>query len=541
MSPYTKTLLVLPANPAEMERAQLDEELRVIGEALASVHGDAIRPVAGWAATLEEVAELLREHRPAVVHWSGYGSPTAELTLEGGAALGELVAWLASRVDCVVFNGCDAGPLSNALAAEVSWVVGVPKEIGDPRLLRCSAAFYRGLAQSDSYEAAFGRAADEVGAAELPDAAQPRFRAHADAEAPRTKALEAVPETRTSFSTRGREPQETAGPRLQTVWFGTNRRPVDAANPAAGFSSQRDDKVHHGTCQVAVPRSHRFGSIGSPWWRRWLTATDDRLTVQSRALLAEEAFWQAARAELATWDAADAMALVFIHGFNVGFDEAAIRAAQLGVDLKIPGVTAFFSWPSQARLSLRSYEADGSAIEASEETITDFLAGFAALSPARGVHVLAHSMGNRGFLRALQAILARSARLAGKPFRQIVFAAPDVDQDSFRRLAAAHRTLAERATLYVSAHDRAVASSGLLSMAPRAGFTPPVTVIDGLDTVDVTDVDLTLLGHGYYGAAQGVLYDMHECIHHGTPAGDRQRLTEVPPAGGTGRYWKIGA
>lgn len=36
-------------------------------------------------------------------------------------------------------------------------------------------------------------------------------------------------------------------------------------------------------------------------------------------------------------------ALVYIHGYNVGFEEAAIRAAQIGFDLKIGGITAFFS------------------------------------------------------------------------------------------------------------------------------------------------------------------------------------------------------
>ena len=29
-------------------------------------------------------------------------------------------------------------------------------------------------------------------------------------------------------------------------------------------------------------------------------------------------------------------ALFFLHGFNVSFEEAAIRAAQIGVDLKVP-------------------------------------------------------------------------------------------------------------------------------------------------------------------------------------------------------------
>ena len=55
---------------------------------------------------------------------------------------------------------------------------------------------------------------------------------------------------------------------------------------------------------------------------------------------------------------------MFIHGFNVSFADAAIRAAQLSCDLSIAGVMAFYSWPSQGTLA--GYAADESSIEASE-------------------------------------------------------------------------------------------------------------------------------------------------------------------------------
>ena len=42
-------------------------------------------------------------------------------------------------------------------------------------------------------------------------------------------------------------------------------------------------------------------------------------------------------------------ALLYLHGYNTSFEEAAIRAAQIGFDLKVPGATAFFSWPYFAR------------------------------------------------------------------------------------------------------------------------------------------------------------------------------------------------
>ena len=88
--------------------------------------------------------------------------------------------------------------------------------------------------------------------------------------------------------------------------------------------------------------------------------------------------------------------------------------------------------------------------------------------------------------------------------------------------------------MYVSSRDRAVASSGIIHDAPRAGFIPPVTVIEGIDTVEVSNADLTLLGHGYYGAAEGVLYDMRELLTYDAPPESRTRLSYTDRG-----YWQI--
>jgi esterase/lipase superfamily enzyme len=48
-----------------------------------------------------------------------------------------------------------------------------------------------------------------------------------------------------------------------TVWYATNRRP-NIGEPH-GYSALRDDKVHHGFCNVYISKSHKIGSIGSLW------------------------------------------------------------------------------------------------------------------------------------------------------------------------------------------------------------------------------------------------------------------------------------
>ncbi len=321
------------------------------------------------------------------------------------------------------------------------------------------------------------------------------------------------------------------------LFFGTNRVPLDPRNLSKGFGNERGDLLL-GTCQVTVPLSHKIGSTGSSFWHRLITPKDDRLRLDpaSLKLLAKEAYWQALREELAGHDTGERDALVFLHGFNVSFEEAALRAAQIGFDLQVPGIMAFYSWPSRGKIA--GYTADEATIEASEKHITEFLKTFTRESGAERVHVIAHSMGNRGLLRAMQRILAQAEAAGTKPFGQILLAAPDVDCDLFRELATAYTQIAERTTLYVSAKDRALASSTLFHDGDRAGYTPPMMVIPGIDTVEVTKIDLSMLGHGYMAAAREVLTDMHSLLRHNAAPGKRLGLRHAQTANGA-TYWVI--
>jgi esterase/lipase superfamily enzyme len=220
------------------------------------------------------------------------------------------------------------------------------------------------------------------------------------------------------------------------------------------------------------------------------------------------------------------------------FNEAAVRAAQIGVDLQIPGIMAFYSWPSLG--TIIGYPADEATIEASERFITEFLMRFVNDSGARRIHIIAHSMGNRGLLRAFQRIADRVDQSRGAPFDQIVLAAPDIDARVFRNLAHLYSKVAKKTTLYVSSKDRALASSGLLhGHYPRAGFAPPVTVVPGLDTIEVTNIDLTLLGHGYFSDARDILHDINNLIVNGIPPIRRMGLRRIPSP--SGDYWVIKA
>lgn len=319
------------------------------------------------------------------------------------------------------------------------------------------------------------------------------------------------------------------------VWYGTNRRPVDPANASRGYSSERDTKVHYGTCRVFIPASHKIGSIGSGWWKRLFSRHDDRLKLQDITELGD-AFWERLAQNLRR--SRKRTGIVFVHGYNVSFEEAALRAAQIGTDLSFKGAMAFFSWPSKGNLV--GYGRDGQTIEASKDAIATFLVDFAEKSGARSVHVIAHSMGNRGVLGAINKIAQAAQGRTAVSFGQFILAAADVDADVFRNDCQPYLDFGRRTTLYVSGKDMAVEAASWLYDYPRVGFLPPVVVLPGIDTVAVTNIDLTLLGHGYIAQARDVLKDMHALISDDQSPDRRFGLREArTPTGDI--YWEIGA
>jgi esterase/lipase superfamily enzyme len=310
------------------------------------------------------------------------------------------------------------------------------------------------------------------------------------------------------------------------VWFGTNRVPVDPEDHAKGYTGQFDNTMHFGKRIVFIPDSHRAGELGSPLWKRLLSGTDDRIRLTTGKHLSADGFRREIRDFLARLDPTDQNILVFIHGFNTSFDEAARRSAQLGFDLRVPGITAFYSWPSRGRLS--GYLTDLAAIEASEEHIASFLVNVAQLADRGKVHIIAHSMGNRGLLRALHRATAQAALQSGVRFGQIFLAAPDVDVNLFRQLAGIYPQVSERTTLYVADEDKALAAMEWIAQDKKAGSAPPLLILPGIDTVRVKGVGLFQLGHSYVAEQLDVLKDIRALLYWREPPAQRAARNRWP-------------
>jgi esterase/lipase superfamily enzyme len=285
---------------------------------------------------------------------------------------------------------------------------------------------------------------------------------------------------------------------------------------------------------VNIPKAHKFGSVGSAWWKRWTRlSVDDRMRVHAvLPATGEQEFLDSIDQELSLLDPHERTVLVYVHGYATTFNQAAVRAAQIGFDLKIDGPTAFFSWPSAGQMV--SYPRDANAIEASEPNLEHFLLALADSTQATRVNLIAHSMGNRLLARSIQGL---AAKLSGRGIKlgTVILAAPDIDVRLFKQLAAAYPSVSQNTTMYVSERDKALALSRSTWRAARAGFTPPVTVVPGIHTIEVRDIDVSRLGHGYYAAAAPVLHDIRALLDGQFDPSKRLRLKER--SSGPAAYW----
>ena len=280
-----------------------------------------------------------------------------------------------------------------------------------------------------------------------------------------------------------------------------------------------------GTCEVSIPKDHEVGELESPSvFRLEFSETPERHVVLLGVKPQEaDEFFKALGERVARSEKKEAF--VFVHGYNVTFEDAARRTAQLAFDLDCDSAPIFYSWPSQG--SLLGYSADEDNVVWTVPNLKEFLVQVATRSGAASVNLIAHSMGNRALTSALR-ILSYELREEARIFHQIVLTAPDIDAEVFKRdLAPRILKTGNRVTLYASSNDEALAASKVLHRNPRAGESGEhLVVVPGVDTIDVSTLDTSLvgLGHSYYGSNDTVLTDLVRLLHDGIPPDQRQWL-----------------
>lgn len=321
---------------------------------------------------------------------------------------------------------------------------------------------------------------------------------------------------------------------LVPVYYGVNRKRTGRPDPQSFYGGDRAP-LETGVVTVSVPKNRALGAIPKPsLWRAEFRPDPAKHVILTSiaAYPGLEPFIAELRGQIARSGRREA--IVFIHGYNTEFAGAAERAAQLAVDLEIDGAALMYSWPSKG--GVLGYVADGAqVIKPVVHDLETFLTLVATESRADRLHLIAHSMGNRYLLEALEGL--KEEGLAAGVFDEVVFASPDVDAEDFAARLPEIAPLAGHMTLYASAEDRALQLSKLVNGSyPRAGDAANPLVVTGLETIDTTPASGKGLGHDdVFGPA---LDDFRAVVWFSLAAPERCVLKDRPK--GKGVYWAYG-
>jgi len=179
-------ILFLAANPVDVKSPlQLKKEFEQIRERLnAAKERDRFELVSEWAVTSKDLQQILLNHEPHVLHFSGHGSKNQGIVLEDESgrmrlldkqAFANLVKVLKDNIRMVVLNACysvDQGKLLNDI---VDFTIGMDRAIGDEAARVFASSFYQGLAFGRSVETAFELGKGQLDLSDIPESKKPKL------------------------------------------------------------------------------------------------------------------------------------------------------------------------------------------------------------------------------------------------------------------------------------------------------------------------------------------------------------------------------
>jgi esterase/lipase superfamily enzyme len=153
------------------------------------------------------------------------------------------------------------------------------------------------------------------------------------------------------------------------VYFATNRK-LKNESPVSleAITYARSQVSAFGRVLVSIPMVHKLGVIETPS-TSWFGYKEDEnaskhFKIQSITKLSREEFVAAMA------NPSDSL-MLFVHGYNVSFEGAAFKAAQIAFDAHYQGRVLMFSWPSKA--GLFDYDYDRESATFSSDALFDLL------------------------------------------------------------------------------------------------------------------------------------------------------------------------
>lgn len=323
---------------------------------------------------------------------------------------------------------------------------------------------------------------------------------------------------------------------LVRLFYATDRARTGSDLPMDFYGSSRAAGLQFGTCIVSLPYTHKEGVLETEGWTHFEAVPDINkhvVLLKVQPPVAKSSFFADLRARVEA--SPSKTALVFIHGYNVTFSTAARRTAQIVYDIGFRGAPIVYSWPSHG--TLKDYPGDEGNAAWTAHHLRPFLEELSSRTGATSIHIIAHSMGNRPLVEALDRLSASNRRM----FDAVVLTAPDVDAGIMAMVAGEIRKTANSITLYASSKDKALQASRVVhtdqSRAGEAG--EHLLVLDGVDTVDASEVETGFfaLGHSYTGDNTLALHDLRELIIDRKPPPSRRNLRRL--VWSSRAYWRL--
>jgi esterase/lipase superfamily enzyme len=289
------------------------------------------------------------------------------------------------------------------------------------------------------------------------------------------------------------------------IFFGTTRtkdeEKVKNNRPLVKFGNGRPDsvKLTLGRAVVTVPHDRPPGSIRRPGINlivaQIILRNEDPardFTIAEAKELSSSQFVADLKQQAAAAKKFQKQAFVFVHGYNVSFDDAVFRTAQIAQDMGFDGPAVAFSWRSAG--GMWDYRHDIDTAKEARDALRELLTLVARDTDIGAVNLVAHSMGNDPVLEVLRENATVKATGGSPPnfkLNEVVLAAPDVARSVFVQFAHVFAGMATGGiTLYASSKDRALlASKRVASGIVRAGDVPKegIVVVRGIESIDITE------------------------------------------------------
>ncbi len=280
---------------------------------------------------------------------------------------------------------------------------------------------------------------------------------------------------------------------------GTNRTIFAATTRTQGpdgtFGPERSEALSLLELTVSIPPDHQPGNLDFGYAN---PNPNRQFTMARRAQFTSTAAFQSRlKQEIRALPADERDVTLFVHGFNSTQAETAFRAAQLANDIRMPGATVIYSWPSLG--SPLGYAYDGDSVLFARDGLVEMLQ-ILRRSTSGDIVIVAHSMGSQLVMESLRQMELGAPGWAAANLDGVVLMSPDLDVEVFRSQMASFREVPQPFIVFSSRNDK------ILNLSQRMRGTHSRERLGNLESIQaVSDLPIEVIDVSAFedGAAGG--------------------------------------